>query len=131
MSHIPSGLVRNFQSALQLKRGDSFFREANQVDCQKPLVQRCMGVVEDGACSQRELILAINTLVQIPHLASLSSGLVFEHTDAPALDAARAVRPADFLVVLGALFGGREPSHGLKQVRASLGFGSHNGDIVA
>jgi hypothetical protein len=130
MRHKPSGLIRYFESPFQLQGGDAFFREANQVYCQKPLVQRRMGVVEDAASGDAEIVLTINALEQLPHLSGLSCGLIFEHADAATLNAADTVRPADFLIVSRALFLSGKPRHGLEDAWASLGLGSHNGEII-
>ena len=58
VAEIPSSLVADTEGALNLIRGHSLARFAQQIGCKKPLPQREMGVIEDCSGGHGELIAA-------------------------------------------------------------------------
>jgi hypothetical protein len=58
MGKIPSGFVGDPEGALELVGRDSLFGFGDEVNCQKPLPERKVSIVEDGIGSNRELVAA-------------------------------------------------------------------------
>ena len=56
VAEIPSGLVRDPNSSLDLISRDAFPRFQHQVDGDKPLGKRKVAIVEDGSCRDGELV---------------------------------------------------------------------------
>ena len=58
VTQVPRGLVRDFERALHLVRGDTLPRLDHQVERHEPLEEREVRVVEDGPGRRRELVAA-------------------------------------------------------------------------
>jgi len=97
MSHIPCSLVAGFQFALELRGADALLCGADHIDREEPLGERQMRVMKDGASGHAVLIAAVNTFVQMTHLAGFPVRVKLHHSLGIATDAAQAVRPADAL----------------------------------
>jgi hypothetical protein len=66
MREIPSCFIGVSERALELISRDTLFRLHDKVNCQKPLPQRKVCIMEDGASGDRELVAAL-VLVAILH----------------------------------------------------------------
>ena len=97
MAEVPGRLVGDAESPLDLVRAHALPGLAEQVDAQKPLPQRQMGVVEDRPCRHRELVPASIAVELVPlrNLGGLPRATA---------GACRPLRPAKGLKVLAALF---------------------------
>src|SRR6185437_8989312 len=104
MSHIPRGLIGHRKLALKFLCGDAFLIRTDHIDCEKPLSERHVRVVEYSAHCNRELGVTVRAIVQVAFLASLAFGLKLMDSVTFALraDAAKSVRPADLLEVSNA-----------------------------
>jgi hypothetical protein len=58
VAEIPSGLVTHAEHPLELVRGDSLTRLAHDIDGEKPLPERELGIVEQRPHADRELVAA-------------------------------------------------------------------------
>lgn len=95
MAEVPSSLVRDTESALELVGADPLLGFANEVDGSEPLPERQVRVVEDRSRRDRELIAAIRALELVALLKARDLlGL--------AARAANAIRPAKLFQVVTA-----------------------------
>src|SRR5438067_2990546 len=65
MAEIPSGFISNIQRALHLQRRHAFLRFGDQVDCQKPLRQWKVGIMEDCSTCCRKLVTTLVAVVLV------------------------------------------------------------------
>src|SRR5205085_5358894 len=72
MRHVPSCFIRCIKLALQFFSGDTFLRGADEIDCEKPLSQRQVCIMENRSRCDGILIAAINALVQVAFFARLA-----------------------------------------------------------
>jgi|ERR1700721_505255 len=105
MAEIPCGLVGAFVLApdcpLELVGAHAFLRFAEQESCEKPLLQRQMGVVEDRASRDGELIVAVLAVEELFFRRKLDHWPL-------AADAFRAIRPTQTHKQFAASFVGVE-----------------------
>lgn len=101
VTKIPRRFVRDFQSALELVRGNALVGLAHEVHSGKPLLKGKVRIVKDRSCSDRELIPAS---VAIEHVALDDFG----NAHASAFRANDTIGPAQFCEILAALVVGRE-----------------------
>lgn len=103
MTEIPSRLVAHAERALNLASGHSFFRFAEQKCGEKPLCERQMGVIENRARRDGELVVAVLAIEKLFVGFQFDSG----HLAARAL---RASGPAQTGEQFAAFFVSREQS---------------------
>src|SRR5262249_1912578 len=70
VAEIPCRLIRHFQQALKLERAHALARLSNQEDCEEPLRQRQMRVMEESSGCSRKLVAALITLKDLARLDS-------------------------------------------------------------
>ena len=90
VTEIPGRLVGHFDSPLELEGGYARLGFAHQVNGDKPLAERQVGIMHDGSGGDGELI-AASVAVELP--ASLNLG----YAEGPAPEAGYAVRPTKLL----------------------------------
>jgi hypothetical protein len=101
MAEVPCGLIANPQRALDLISRHSFLRLTEQQDGKKPFLKWEVGVIEDCARGDRELIVASLAVKQLLRGRQLNDG----HLTAQALNASG---PAEAHKNLAAFFIGVE-----------------------
>jgi hypothetical protein len=98
VAHEPSGLVCDFQHAMQLVSRYAFLARGHQVKAENPLSQRDVAALHDGAVGYGEVTTAGVALVKAGAV-----GLAFQTLDTldrTAVRTGRTIRPADRLHVL-------------------------------
>src|SRR5262245_2562828 len=104
----PGGLVAPAEQLVELVRREAVIRVEQQLDCEEPLPDRQVRVVEDGARGEAE---------EVPTAAAVEARPVANHADRSpvAPRAADAVGPAQLLEIAPAvLFGLLTPAHRIR-----------------
>lgn len=96
MAEIPRGLVADSESPLDLIRAHSLSRFTEKQSCEKPLLQRQMGVIENRAGSHGKLVIASLAVEQLLYGREFDSG----HLAAWALNASGPAEPDKNLAAL-------------------------------